>query len=206
MVTHTSFCDFIWLLIVIWKKYLILIVYTRSLPLSAVSLGWTFCTGFLEYKITAKLTIAIETMVFVLIGMLNKIQHNTAVKISSTALAKVFSIEFKVFRKKLVIIPTSELFNIIKITFGCRNVLISTLVSVSLTLFVNTLNRTIATMLQKILSMYINTFCIKMSMSAPCCFSKYSLYTPAKQEHVVCKARCKIKIKKTDCVRFHVNR
>lgn len=134
---------------------------------------------------TAKLTIVIETMVFVLMGMLNKIQHNNAVKINSTALAKVFSIEFKVLRKKLVIIPTSELFNIIKITFGCKNVSISTLVSVSLTLFVNTLNRTIATMLQKILSIYINTFCIKMSMSAPCCFSKYSLYTPAKQEHVV---------------------
>lgn len=138
---------------------------------------------------TAKLTRVIEMMVFVLIGTLNKIQHSTAVKISSTALAKVFSMEFKVFRKKLVIIPTSELFSIIKITFGCRSVSISILVSVLLTPFVNTLKRTIATMLQKILSMYINTFCIKMSMSAPCRFSKYSLYTPAKQEHVVCKTR-----------------
>lgn len=132
---------------------------------------------------------AIETMVFALTGMLNKIQHSIAVKISSTALAKVFSIEFNVFRKKLVIIPTRELFNIIRITFGCRNIPISTLLSVSLTPFVNILNRTIATMLQKMLSMYINTFCIKMSMSAPCRFSKYSLYTPAKQEHVVCKIK-----------------
>lgn len=139
---------------------------------------------------TAKLTKAIETMVFVLMGMLNKIQHSIAVKISSIALAKVFRIEFNVFRKKLVIIPTSELFNIIRITFGCRSVSISTLVNVSPMPFVNTLKRTIATMLQKILSMYINTFCIKMSMSAPCLFSKYSLYTPAKQEHVVCKAGC----------------
>jgi len=122
-------------------------------------------------------------------GMLNKIQHNIAVKINSIALAKVFSIEFKVFRKKLVIIPTSELFNIIRITFGCRNIPISTLLNVSLTPLVNMLNKIIATILQKILSTYINTFCIKMSMSAPCRFSKYSLYTPAKQEHVVCKAR-----------------
>lgn len=126
-------------------------------------------------------------MVFVLTGMLNKIQQSIAVKISSTALAKVFSIEFKVFRKKLVIIPTRELFNIIRITFGCRNVPISILLNVSPTSFVNILNRTITIMLQKILSIYINTFCIKMSMSAPCRFSKYSLYTPAKQEHVVCK-------------------
>jgi len=128
-------------------------------------------------------------MVFALMGMLNKIQHNIAVKINSIALAKVFSIEFKVFRKKLVIIPTSELFNIIRITFGCRNVPISTLFNVSLTPLVNMLNKIIATILQKILSIYINTFCIKMSMSAPCRFSKYSLYTPAKQEHVVCKTR-----------------
>lgn len=139
---------------------------------------------------TARLTIVIETMVLVLMGILNKIQHSIAVKISSTALAKVFRIEFKFLRKKLVIIPTSELFNIIRITFGCKNVPNSTLLSVSLTPFVNTLNRTIATMLQKILSIYINTFCIKMSMSAPCRFSKYSLYTPAKQEHVVWKVKC----------------
>jgi len=161
------------------------VTYTKSFSLSAVSLGWVFCTGFLEYKMTAKLTIAIEMTVFVLIGILNKIQQSVAVKINSIALAKVFNIEFKVFKKKLVIIPTSALFNIINITFGCKNALISTLLNVSFTLFFNVLNKTIATMLQKMLSIYINTFCTKMSMSAPCRFSKYSLYTPAKQEHIV---------------------
>lgn len=160
------------------------VIYTKELLVSA-SFICTFCTGFLEYKMTAQLTIAIEITVFVLIGILNKIQQSSAVKINSIALANVFSIEFKFFKKKLVIIPTKALFSIINITIGCTDALISTLLSVSLSPFLNVLNITIATILQKMLSMYINTFCTKMLISAPCCLSRYSLYTPAKQEHIV---------------------
>lgn len=178
MVNILSLCYIILLVThIYYLKSLILIVYvyTKSFLLSIVSLDWVFCTGFFEYKIMAKLTIAIEMTVLVLITILNKIQHNTAVKISSIALAKVFNIEFKVFKKKLVIIPTIALFNIINIIFGCKAVLISILLNVSLMLFLNVVNKIIATILQKILSIYINTFCTKISMSAPCCLSKYSL-------------------------------
>lgn len=161
------------------------VVYTKR-ALFSISLDCVFCTGFLEYSKTAKLTIAIEITVFALIGILNRSQQNIAVNISSIALANVFNIEFKFFKKKLVIIPTNALFNIINITIGCTNTLLLTLLNILLKLFfLNIPNATITTMLQKILSMYINTFCTNMLISAPCCLSKYSLYTPARQEHIV---------------------
>lgn len=51
----------------------------------------------------------------------NTILHKMAVNINSNALAKVFKMEFKFFKKKLVIIPMAALLNMIRTTLGCAN-------------------------------------------------------------------------------------
>ena len=81
-------------------------------------------------------------------------RHNTAVNRSSSALANVFNMEFKYLRKKLVMIPTAQLLNIIMKTCG-RNISarFSMLKALKIFPWTNKINA-----LHKIESRYMNTF------------------------------------------------
>jgi len=73
-------------------------------------------TGFFEYKNVAYETIAIAMTVVKSSGIPKIIQESTAVNINSKALANVFKIELRDFKKRLVTIPIRALFIIIKMT------------------------------------------------------------------------------------------
>lgn len=123
--------------------------------------------------------------VYTSIGIPNIIQHEMAVKIISIAPANVLRIEFRFFKKTEVTIPQAEPFSITAITRGwntdSKDELEKTVVASPFT------NKT--KMLHTIQSTYMNTFCNIIWTSAPTSFSRYSLYTPAKQEQKTCKEK-----------------
>ena len=123
------------------------------------------------------------TIVLNLISNPNIIQLKRAVRMSSSALAKVFKILFKFFKNKLVVIPINELFTIITMTRGLRIGVIDSLVKISRVFPWLVSTKTF----HKIESRYINTFWMKILTFPPSSFSKYSLYTPARHEHRVWK-------------------
>ena len=120
---------------------------------------------------TAKLTMLMARAVLKVIGIPKSIQHNIAVKTSSKALAKVFTIEFRFFKKKLVIIPIAALLNMIKRTLGSMKILGPALLNASKRL--PCISST--AILHSILSMYMNTFCTKIFTFVPSPFKRYSL-------------------------------
>lgn len=137
-----------------------------------------FTTGFWAYNTVAADTMKMAITVYMSIAMPKIIQHSTAVNISSSALAKVFRIEFKLRRNRLVTIPMAALFTTMISTPGCKMAEIFWGVNAveSSPLNPNT------TALHTMESRYIKTFCNMMWTSTPLSFSRYSLYTPAKQE------------------------
>ena len=160
----------------IWQS-----VYTDSFVVSdwgCTSVLARFTTGFWAYNTVAADTMKIAKTVYMSIAIPKIIQHNTAVNISSKALANVFKMEFKFLRNRLVTIPMAALFTTMIKTPGCKmaEMLLGWKALVSSPLKPST------TALQTMESRYMKTFCSMMWTSTPLSFNRYSLYTPAKQE------------------------
>lgn len=130
----------------------------------------------------------IAKTVFNLISMPKMIQLRTAVNRISIALANVFRILLRFFRKRLVVIPTKELFRIITATRGWKIGRKDSTENVKLTSPCT--RRT--TKFQKIESTYIKMFWMNMLTLDPASFRRCSLYTPAKQEHRVWNKKVKL--------------
>ena len=141
-----------------------------------------FTTGCWEYIKTAILTIKIATTVYISMAIPKINQHRTAVNISSKALAKVFKIEFRFLKNRLVVMPMAALLNMIARTMGLPSE--ATLSTVKAP--VSSPRKPNTTTLQKMESTYMNMFCIIMCTSQPRSLSRYSLYTPAKQDANTC--------------------
>lgn len=112
------------------------------------------------------------------IVMLKIIQYSIVVNISLSVLVKVFRIEFKLRRNRLVIILMAVLFIIMIRIFGCKMVEIFWGVNVVESFFLNFNIIVLYTMEFR----YMKTFCNMMWIFIFLFFSRYLLYILAKQE------------------------
>lgn len=112
------------------------------------------------------------------IVMLKIIQYSIVVNISLSVLVKVFRIEFKLRRNRLVIILMAVLFIIMIRIFGCKMVEIFWGVNVVESFFLNFNIIVLYTMEFR----YMKTFCNMMCIFIFLFFSRYLLYILAKQE------------------------
>jgi hypothetical protein len=132
---------------------------------------------------TAYDTIEIARTVLIYIGIPNRNQHKMAVNINSRALANVFNMEFKFLRKKLVMIPIAALLNMMMMTLNWNTDAKESRVKAPKRLPW----QSSIPALHTIESTYMKTFWTYILTPAPTPFNRYSLYTPAKHEHNVCK-------------------
>lgn len=112
------------------------------------------------------------------IAMLKIIQYSIVVNISLSVLVKVFRIEFKLRRNRLVIILMAVLFIIMISIFGCKMAEIFWGVNVVESFFLNFNIIVLYTMEFR----YMKTFCNMMCIFIFLFFSRYLLYILVKQE------------------------
>ena len=135
------------------------------------SSGALLTTGFWAYRKVAPDTMNIATTVYMSIAMPNMIQHNTAVNMSSSALANVLRMELRDRRKSETTMPMAALLIMIQMTDTWHiEARLSGVKAVT-----SWPRKPRATALHTIESTYINTFCIIMWTSLPRPFNKCSL-------------------------------